>query len=150
MSDDLLLLRAGSRLCGIRVQSVDETMRPMPVESVPDLPAFVRGVCVVRGRPTPIVDLGALLAEGELSSPKRLVVLRLDQSRRVGLLVDEVLGIRDGRALLSEELPPLLQNAAGDAIEALGRLDRQLLMVLSAGRLLPAEVWARVSSVGAA
>jgi purine-binding chemotaxis protein CheW len=140
----VLLFRAGTRLCAIAVAHVEEAMRPLPCEPLPGLPPFVRGVSIVRGRPTPIVDLRVLLGDHEPSSPRRLVILRTDGARRVGLLVDEVLGIRGDQGLSAGDLPPLLADAATAIVESLARLDGELLTVLRTGSLVPAEVWSQV------
>lgn len=148
MSSDLLFVRAGARLCALPVQHVEETMRPLPRETLPDVPTFVRGVSIVRGRPTPIVDLCELLGGNENSHPARLVVLRTDDTRRVGLLVDDVLGVRDGKSLSTDEPPPLLQEALPDVVQTLARLDDGLLTILRAGSLIQEDVWARLERGG--
>ena len=124
-------------------------MRPLPVESLPGVPPFVRGTSIIRGKPTPVLDLRVLLGDAADRPPARLVTVRVDVDRRVGLLVDEVIGLRDGRALAVESLPPLLGDAATSVVEDLARLDDQLLTLLRAGNLLPDEVWARLSGSGA-
>jgi purine-binding chemotaxis protein CheW len=141
MTRDLLLVRSGRRLCALPVEHVDETMRPMPIEALPDVPTFVRGLAIVRGRPTPIVDLRTLLGDDEHEDPTRLVTLRINGTRHVGVLVDEVLGIREKRTLHTEDMPSLLQDAAADIVQELARLDGRLLTILRTGSLIPEEVW---------
>jgi purine-binding chemotaxis protein CheW len=103
------------------------------------MPSFVRGVSIIRGVPTPVVDLGAVL--GALGgSAERIVTLRLGD-RQVALSVDAVLGVRDLDVSAIHELPPLLRGASKDVLEAIGTLDEQFLMVLRAGWELPDEVW---------
>ena len=146
MTHRVLVFRAGRRLCGLDVAHVVETMRPLPIETLPHVPPFVRGVSIVRGALTPIVDLRALLGgDDEPSEPARLVTLRVEDARRVGLLVDEVLGIARGRELRSEAQPPLLRDASEQFISELTRLDDRLVTVLAAARVVPAEVWEQVS-----
>jgi purine-binding chemotaxis protein CheW len=114
-------------------------MRPLPVESITGMPSFVRGVSIIRGVPTPVVDLGAVL--GALGgAAERIVTLRLGD-RQVALSVDAVLGVRDLDVSALQELPPLLRGASKDVLEAIGTLDEQFLMVLRAGWELPDEVW---------
>jgi purine-binding chemotaxis protein CheW len=120
-------------------------MRPLPVETVPGVPSFVRGTTIVRGKPTPVIDLRDLLGDDVDRSPARLVTVRLGPERRVGLLVDEVLGLRDGSTLSVDSLPPLLADAAAGVVDELARLDGELLTILRAGSLLPEDVWARMS-----
>lgn len=143
-SDDLLLMRSGRRLCALPATHVEETMRPLPCEVLPDLPAFVRGVAIVRGRPTPVLDLRQLLGDPADAPPARLVTLKVDAQRRAGLLVDAVLGLHP-RGASSEGLPPLLQDAGVHVVAELARLDDRLLTVLRAGRLVPEEAWSAMA-----
>jgi purine-binding chemotaxis protein CheW len=90
----VFVVMVGARACAFPLQHVLETMRPLCIETVVGTPGFVRGVCVIRGMPTPIVDLQALLENRE-SSPSfgRFVVLTSDD-RRVAIGVDSVVGLK--------------------------------------------------------
>jgi purine-binding chemotaxis protein CheW len=132
-----LLVQIQTRVCALPLIHVIETMRPLLIEPVAGAPSFVRGVSVIRGVPTPVVDLGTLL--GTSGGGRRFVTLRLGH-RQVALSVDTVLGVRELEASTVKELPPLLQGVSQDAIEAIGTLDHQVLIVLSAGWQLPTEV----------
>jgi len=114
-------------------------MRPLPVEAIAGMPSFVRGVSIIRGVPTPVVDLGAVL--GALGGIRERIVTLLLGDRQVALSVDAVLGVRDLDLLAVQELPPLLRGASKDVIEAIGMLDDEFLTVLRAGWELPDEVW---------
>jgi purine-binding chemotaxis protein CheW len=121
-------------------------MRPLAVAPLAGVPAFVRGLSVIRGRPVPVVDLGALLSSSEPSKPTRFVTLRLDV-RRVALAVEAVLGIQELPGTLSS-LPPLLAEASAEAVSAVGTLDAELILVLEAGRLVPDTVWTGLDADG--
>jgi purine-binding chemotaxis protein CheW len=115
-------------------------MRPLPVEPISGVPSFVQGISIIRGIPTPVIDLG-----GVVGSPSeragRFVSLRVGD-KQVALSVNAVLGIRDlGEVVMMEALPPLLQRASKEVIETIGTLDEQVLMVLREGWELPDEVW---------
>jgi purine-binding chemotaxis protein CheW len=56
-----LVVGVKGRLCAVPLTHVIEIMRPLPVEPISDVPLFVQGVSIIRGIPTPVVDLGALL-----------------------------------------------------------------------------------------
>jgi purine-binding chemotaxis protein CheW len=134
-----LVVRVQTRVCAVPLMHVVETMRPLRVESISGVPSFVRGVSIIRGVPTPVVDLGAVLgAPG--GTTERIVTLRLGD-RQVALSVDAVLGVRDVDLSAIQELPPLLRGASKHVVEAIGTLDEQFLMVLRAGWELPDEVW---------
>lgn len=116
-------------------------MRPQPVRAFAGVPEFIRGLAVIRGAAVPVVDAAsALFPEDGSSNPRRFVTLRT-ANRRLALAVDQVLGVRDIDASQLAELPPLLSGAREHAVSAMGTLDRELLMVLRSGRLVPDEVW---------
>jgi purine-binding chemotaxis protein CheW len=134
-----LVVRVQTRVCALPLMHVVEAMRPLPLESIAGMPPFVRGVSVIRGIPTPVVDLGAVL--GTLGgTAERIVTLRMGD-RHVALCVDAVLGICDLDPSAIQELPPLLRGASTDVIEAIGTLDERFLMVLRTGWELPDDVW---------
>jgi purine-binding chemotaxis protein CheW len=134
-----LLVRVQNLVCALPLANIVETMRRLPIEPIAGVPLFVRGVSIVRGVPTPVVDLGLVL--GTLGSVTgRFVSLRLGD-RQVALAVDEVLGIRDLDASTIRGLPPLLQEASNDLLETIGTLDSQVLVVLRSGWELPESVW---------
>ena len=104
-------------------------MRPLPIDALASMPAFVLGVSIIRGQATPVVDT-AMLVGTTARGRSRFVTLRVG-SRRVALVVDAVV---DVRALPSGQLPPLV--AAADAVSSLAVLDRELLVVLDAARVI--------------
>ncbi len=59
----VFVVMVGARACAFRLHHVAETMRPLPFKPVAGTPGFVRGVSVIRGTPTPVVDLKALLED---------------------------------------------------------------------------------------
>lgn len=144
-----ILCRIGASICAVPIEHVAETMRPLPVEPLAGAPSFVIGVAIVRGEPAPVVDGAKLLGGVASSSPGRFLAIRIG-SRRAVVAVDAVLGVR---ALSSESiraLPPLLRGAAPEAIDEMGTLDGELLVVLGAARLIPDSVWASLDGTGAA
>lgn len=133
-----LLVRVGRRICVLPIGDVIEIMRPQPLASLAGAPAFVRGLAVVRGVPTPVLDLATLL-EGEPSAASgRLVTVRAG-ARRVALAVTEAIGVRRNLPTV-EALPPLARDAAL-ALAAVGTIDHELMLVLAAARLVPEAQW---------
>ncbi len=133
----------------IPLSHVRETMRALPTTPLRDMPPFVRGLANIRGRPTPVVDVGCLLSGTQRLEPARYVSIQC-AGRTVALAFDDVLGtsaLTDGTY---QELPPLLTGAAADAVEAVGHLDAALLVVLAAARVLPEEAWKTLEQAGAA
>ena len=130
-----LFCRTGSCLAAFPVESVAETMRPVRAEPLAGQPSFVLGIALIRGQPTPVIDAGELVSGVRQSHPTRYVTLKLGQ-RRVAVAVDAVIGARRLSGLT--DLPPLLQRPS---FTSLGKTDDDLLVVLSAARMVPDAVW---------
>ena len=145
----VFVVMVGARACAFPLHHVLEAMRPLSIEPVVGTPGFVRGVCVIRGMPTPVVDLQALLENRE-SSPSlgRFVVLTSDD-RRVAIGVDSVVGLKNLDSAQLGALPPLLRDVDADHIASFGSLDAQLLLVMNAGRIISDEVWSTLEAAQA-
>ncbi len=135
-----LVVRAGGRICALRLTEVEETMRPLPVQPISGAPDFVSGASIVRGVPIPVVDLALLLGPQASADIARFVTLKVG-NRRIALAVHEVLGVRELDSSRSEPVSPLLDAARLDIVEALGTLDRELLFVLRAAKIISEGVW---------
>lgn len=138
-SATFLICRVGRQLHAVPIQHVVEVMRAMPVETIANAPGYVRGVCIIRGAPTPVVDTGLLVGEAETRS-RRLVEVRTEK-RVIALLVEDVLGIRTLQASRYEALPPLLRDLGSETITGIGLLDSSLLLILRLTRVVPEELF---------
>lgn len=131
-----LLCRAGAHRYAIPIGHVIETMRVLPIETIAGAPSYVRGLCVIRGAPVPVVD-GGLLLGGQPTQAGRLIAIRAG-SRTVALAVEAVEGIRTIGPEAFNQLPPLLRDAA--TIAAVGILDAELLLFLRTARIVPDDL----------
>jgi purine-binding chemotaxis protein CheW len=138
-----LLVRAGSRVCAISLRHVVETMPPLTIERVANASLAVLGVSIIRGTPTPVVDLGALCEGASIAAIGRFVTVRTGE-RLVALAVDSVLAVRQLTDASLHALPMLSGDSSASAIEAFGHLDDELLVVLRTARLVPEDVWAAI------
>jgi purine-binding chemotaxis protein CheW len=139
-----LLCGTGSFVYALPLTHVVEVMPVLRIEPVCDAPPSVRGLCIIRGTPRPVVDIG-LLFGGVAGSSQRLVTVRVG-TRIVALAVDRVLDVRS-LALneMAEPPPPLLREVATDMVSAIGRLDAELLLFLDTARIIPDALLERLA-----
>jgi len=140
----VLLCGSGGSLCALPLSQVGETLRPLPIMQLPDMPACVLGVCTLRGEAVPVIALSALLGT-VLARPGRFVSLRLD-GRSAALAVDEVLGVHALPAAVLDQTPPLLAGGAEAQLASIGVRDAALVVVLRAARIVPEAVWAALAA----
>ncbi|MCW8133314.1 MAG: chemotaxis protein CheW [Planctomycetota bacterium] len=134
-----LLVKAGAWVCAIPIRHVLETMRPLEVSSLRETADYLLGLAMIRGKPTPVVSLDALLEKSGQAPHGRFVSLTIDQ-QRVALGVQEVMGVFPIDLAAFERLPPLLEGA-DERFEAVGAKDRRLLAVLKPMKLLSEQDW---------
>jgi purine-binding chemotaxis protein CheW len=120
-------------------------MRPLPVSPLPNMPDFICGVALIRGTPTPVVELEAFFQAEQRPVAGRFVTVR-SAGRAIALSVQSVVGVAEQGRLNVADLPSLLKNARTDVIEAVGRLDADLLVMLQIARLVPESAWSSLSS----
>jgi purine-binding chemotaxis protein CheW len=139
-----LVCRVRAMRVALPLKDVVETMRPLRVEPFSGAPPFVCGLSVIRGVPTPVVDLGTLLGSDERARPTRFVTLRVGE-RRVALAVEGVEGVRDFPRQGAHELPPLLKDASVGLVAAVRTLDAELMLVLSAAKIISEQTWSMLA-----
>jgi purine-binding chemotaxis protein CheW len=133
-SVDALVFSAAGLTCAVRVAHVIETMRALPVTPIDDMPVCVRGVSVIRGESTPVVDVGALLG-GEPGERRRFVTVRAG-GRIAALAVDGVAGVARFASAELEGRPAILSASSPSIVEMLATRDRALYLVLDSARLV--------------
>jgi len=129
-----LVMRVLSRLCAIPLECIRETMRPLPLQPVVKAPPFVLGVSVIRGLPTPVVDLARLIENRESQSTRWIRIQQ--QEEQIALAVTEVLGIFNLDPARFQQVPALLGESHQSLLESLGMLNQDLLMVLRTAKIL--------------
>jgi purine-binding chemotaxis protein CheW len=149
-AEPMVVTRVGDIACALPIAHVIETMRPLPIEPVGHAVAGLScllGLAVVRGSPIPVLDVARLLGHAA-HAPTRFVIVRtnLDDTwarddKRIALLVDAVLAVKAFERAALAQLPPLLRDASREVVTAIGSLDESLLLVLHAGRAIPADTW---------
>jgi purine-binding chemotaxis protein CheW len=141
---DWLLCRDGSHQFALPVPHVIETMRMLPIKSLAGAPPMVRGICIIRGAPTPVVDCALMFNERPAPS-ERLVTVRTGK-RTVAFATQAVLGVQAIRVEALERLPPLLSNV--QTIAAMRALDGELVFLLQIARVIPDDVLDRCAVEG--
>jgi purine-binding chemotaxis protein CheW len=138
----LLIVRAADRLCGLPLTSVVEIMRPLPVQELAGLPAYLCGLAVIRGEPTAVVDVSTLLTGVSDTRVGRFLSMR-STGKPFVLAVEAVLGTGVVDAGTARALPELLEPAR-DLVDSVATLGKELLTVLKSSDGFGDELWAGI------
>jgi purine-binding chemotaxis protein CheW len=141
-----LVFRAGPLLCALRLDEVRETMRPMETLPLAGTPAFVLGISVLRGVPTPVLDVCRLLGGGP-GDLRRYVTVGTERGA-VALATGEVTGIRPVHPEPAGGHPALLGGASSRLVAGVDTVGAEPLLLLQSMRAVPDEVWEAAAAAG--
>ena len=169
-----LVFRAGPLLCALRLDEVIETMRPLDVQPLAGTPAFVLGISVLRGVPTPVIDVARLLSGGsgaqegaesgvagsggaesgraerggaDSGGAERFVAVRTERGA-VAFAIGTVLGIRTVDASATGGHPALLGARSSHLVAGVSAVGTEPLLLLQSMRAVPDEVWEAAAAAG--
>ena len=95
-------IEMGDETFGIDISFVDNIVRMMPITRVPNVPDYIHGVINLRGEIVPIMSLRAKMGLPEVEATKatRIIIIKMDQIGKLGLIVDcvkEVATMEEGQ-----------------------------------------------------
>jgi purine-binding chemotaxis protein CheW len=136
-----LTFAVGDEEYGVGVLQAKEIIEYDTVTTVPNAPAFIRGVINLRGSVVPVVDLAVKF--GRQSSPitrrSCIVVVEVKQDEAVtvmGIFADRVTQVADLTADEIEAAPSFGTGVRTDFLVGLGRVGKRYLLLLDTDRLL--------------
>ncbi|MGX6606335.1 chemotaxis protein CheW [Micromonosporaceae bacterium Da 78-11] len=134
-----VVFRAGALLCALPLDEVIETMRPLETRPLAGTPTYVRGISVLRGIPTPVIDVARLLG-GAQAEVRRFIAVRTERGP-VALATGPVLGIQDTAADIDRGHPALLGSGSNRFIAGVATIGTEPLLLLQSMRAVPDVVW---------
>lgn len=145
----------GEEEYGVGVVRAKEIIEYDTVTTVPNAPAFIRGVINLRGSVVPVVDLAVRFGRQPSPVTRRscIVVVEVERSggRTVmGILVDRVSQVVDLPAAAIEPPPAFGTGVRTEWLLGLGRMEKRFLLLLDTDRALSDRELAQVAAVEAA
>jgi purine-binding chemotaxis protein CheW len=131
---------------GLEILKVREIIGLMDITRVPRTPEHVRGVINLRGKVIPVVDLRQKFGMPPCEATDQTVIIVVqyalaERTLTMGILVDQVLEVRQIRADAIEPPPPSLGDATIDSacILGVGKTEKRVVFLLDIGRVLGAS-----------
>ncbi len=92
----------GEEQYGIDISYVDNIVRMQRITRVPNVAAYIKGVINLRGEIIPIMSLRLKMNLEEIEETKttRIIIIKMEQIGKIGLIVDavkEVVALEDGQ-----------------------------------------------------
>lgn len=141
-----IAFRIGAQRLVTPLGEVAELLRYPPLSRIPGAKSWVKGMANVRGNLLPIVDLPEFLGAGSvrLTPRSRVLVVRRGEVM-VGLLVDEVLGLRHYYDEERVQELPNVDSATTSYLSGSVRRDGELLGIFSTFALAQSALFMQVA-----
>jgi len=134
-----LVFRIGAEHYAVRVLAIREIVRPLPITKVPNKPRYMRGVLNLRGKVTPVIDLGDAFGMGPTPQTEQTVILFVQSTvsrSMIGLVVHEVLEVLEVRPDMLRPRPSFGLVLAQDFVLAMASSGERLLFLIDLDRCL--------------
>ena len=133
-----LSVRLGKAIHAIPIAAVEEVLPALPIETIPQCPAFVRGVVFVRGHLIPVLDAAERLGiKNHCRPPEPHIVCLRVGDRLVGVEFDEALDLLElhqVESLSADDVGAFRGFFAGVSEE-----DGRIIRLLDPRRIMAAE-----------
>jgi len=134
--DKYLTFHIGTEDYGISIAYVTEIIGIQSITEIPEMPDFIKGVINLRGKVIPVMDVRTRfkLSPREYDERTCIIVVEIDDTS-VGLVVDAVNEVAD----IPEdqvEAPPKSKRKGGSYIQGIGKIDKEVKILLDINKIL--------------
>lgn len=87
-----IVIKLGKEQYGIDIRYIDNIVRMQHITRVPKVADYLKGVINLRGEVVPVMSIRLKmdLSEDEITKSTRIIILKLEQHGKIGIVVDEV------------------------------------------------------------
>ena len=121
----IVALHLGTEIYGVDIACIHTVLTPQPITTVPNVPAYVKGVMNLRGRILPVLDLrtrfGLPPLEADKQKSSRIVIVE-SEGLTAGLVVDSVSEVLRLSSSAIEPPSALLASADLRCLTGIGRV----------------------------
>ncbi len=133
-----ITFRVDGQVYGIQIRYVTEIIGVQPINRLPEMPSYVKGIINLRGRIIPVVDMRLKFKRPEAEYNEKTCILVIDNPVvTAGLIVDEV---ADVLTISEEDTSPAPSFAGGAAyLEGVGKVGKEVQLLLDCEALFSGE-----------
>jgi purine-binding chemotaxis protein CheW len=136
---------------GLEILKVREIIGIMDITSIPQMPAFVKGVVNLRGKVIPVIDLRLKFGLASTAYTEQTCIVVVDVGSLVGIIVDTVQEVLDIDASQIDPPPPLGASVDTTFIMGMGKVKDDVKILLDIDKVLhSAELVAALEEVASA
>lgn len=127
-----IVVKIGSEQYGIDINYIDNIVVMQKITRVPRAQTYFKGIINLRGEIVPVMSIRLRmgLADDEFTGLSRIIILKIDELGKVGIIVDEV---KEVVMLAMDEIDRNARNMRderGNFVNGIGKNNGQLISLL--------------------
>ncbi|MGN1188176.1 MAG: chemotaxis protein CheW [Lachnospiraceae bacterium] len=128
-----IVIKLGNEQYGISINYIDNIVRMQKITRVPKAQPYFRGVINLRGEVVPVMSLRLKfgLSADEITDKTRIIIIKLEQQSKVGLMVDQVNEVVTLSEDSIEKSNIDANNGMAGYISAIGKSKGELISLLN-------------------
>lgn len=140
MLNQYVVFHLEDELYGVDIHQVRGIEKVLPLTRVPNAPAFVRGVCNLRGSVIPVIDLKQRLAipSGLDEANAKIIIVNIGK-QTVGMTIDAAADVVSIDSQDVEPSPTLVTGIDTEFIQGVAKISNRLLIILNLERILTVD-----------
>jgi len=148
--EQMVVFKLAGEQYGVRINQVQEINRLSQITKVPRAAKFVEGVVNLRGDVIPLIDLRKRFEiESKAYNEFTRIIVSDINSKKIGIIVDEVMEVLRIPGKLLEETPDILQgNQAQKFMNGIANLGDRMIMMLDLENILVEKEWQKLTGMG--
>ncbi|KJS20570.1 MAG: hypothetical protein VR72_14350 [Clostridiaceae bacterium BRH_c20a] len=137
----VVVFKIGKEEYGVDIQRVQEIVLDQKRTKLPNFAEYMEGVINLRGIIIPVLNLAIKfnLVAGEDAKSTRLIVLNLEDDKKIAIIADEVTEVLTITEQEIENIDNFTQTTNKHCISGIAKLKDKLVILLEVGSIVDAE-----------
>lgn len=149
LSGKYLIFKIADEEYGIEIRFVKEIIGMQPINTLPEVPVFIKGVINLRGKIIPLVDMRLRIGKSETEYTERTCIVVVETAQlTAGLIVDqvaEVIAIDESNIVPP---PDVQKKGSRGYISGIGKVGETVKLLVDSEKLFNGEETKSMIKIG--
>ncbi len=145
MHGQFLIFSVGEEEFGVKIRHVTEIISIQPINVLPEVPEYIKGLINLRGKIIPVIDMRLRLKKKQIDYTERTCIIVIETRQiSAGLIVDKVAEVMtiDDENIVSP--PDIQSHAANKYISGIGKVGDSIKLLLDCEILLDDKILSEI------
>ena len=134
-----IVIQLGDEQYGIDIKYIDNIVRMQHITRVPKVDSYLKGVINLRGEVVPVMSIRVKmgLQNDEVTKSTRIIIVKIEQQGRIGIVVDEVKEVVTLEQDQIEKVAYDSKENKDNFISGVGKCEGNLISLLDLNLVVP-------------